>query len=145
MEIKPDGGVAIHLKLKPETIVQRVAPGSKDLKTAAAIPVSEVSAGDRVLVNLFPDSTGVRRIVVMPAAEIGKHNDADRMDWMKHGAGGVVVSKAANQITVRMRTMMGEQQAAITVNDATVYHRSYHHRNRCERRRVHVGTSRAVG
>jgi hypothetical protein len=123
IEIKPDGGSAIALKLKPETVAQRVAPGEKDLKNAAAIQASEVAAGDRVLVNLFPDSRDVRRIVVMPATEISKRNEADRTDWMKRGAGGVVVSKAANQITVRMRTMTGEQQAIITVNEKTSYHR----------------------
>ena len=123
IEIKPDGGSAIVLKLKSETIAQRVAPGQRDLKNAAAIQASEVSVGDRVLVNLFPDSLEVRRIVVMPATEISKRNEADRMDWMKRGVGGVVVFKADNQIIVRMRTMTGAQQAVITVNNQTSYHR----------------------
>src|SRR5438128_4942303 len=56
-EVKPDNGPPVSVKITPTTIVQRVAPGETDLKKAAAITLSEVAKGDRVLVTLAQSTT----------------------------------------------------------------------------------------
>ena len=51
IEIKPDNAPPVIAKFTADTIAQRVAPGETDLKKAAAIQVTEVAIGDRVLAD----------------------------------------------------------------------------------------------
>src|SRR5689334_13361324 len=60
MEVKPDAGEAMAVSFSSETIVQRVAPGEKDLKNAAAIKVTDLAKGDRVLVSFVPGTKQAR-------------------------------------------------------------------------------------
>ena len=119
VEVKPDSGDVMIAQLTSDTLAQKIAPGEKDLKKAETIEVTDLAKGDRVLVTLEPDSTRIRRIVVMSAKEIANRNDADRLDWQKRDVAGIVSAKSGNQITVRNRTLTGEAQTAITVNDRT--------------------------
>jgi hypothetical protein len=123
IEIKPDTGAAVAFKVTADTMAQKVAPGVTDLKQAQAIKVTEVALGDRVLATPEPGTSNLRRIVVMSATEIEKRNAADKADWTKRGISGVVASKSGNEITLKIRTMTGEQQAVVTVTDKTVYKR----------------------
>lgn len=123
VEIKPDNAAAVLVKFTPDTVAQKVAPGEKSLKNAAAIKPTDVAIGDRVLVGLEPGTSDVRRIVVMAATDITKHDEADRLDWTKRGISGVVAGKIGNQITLKMRSMQGETRATITVGDKTTYRR----------------------
>ena len=121
--VKPDNGPAVTAKLTSDTAVERVDPGAKDLKSAQPMKASDMVVGDRVLVVLMPDAAVLRRIVVMPAMDITKRNEADRADWNKRGISGVVAAKNGNDITLKMRTMQGESRATVTVADKTVYRR----------------------
>jgi hypothetical protein len=94
-EIRPDDGAPAILKARTETIFQRVSPGERDLKNAQTAQANDIAAGDRVLINLFPGTQEIRRLVVMPATEITKRDGADRRDWTIHGISGVVVSKTS--------------------------------------------------
>jgi hypothetical protein len=123
VEVKPDSGDVVVAQLTSDTIAQKIAPGEKDLKKAEAIEVTDLAKGDRVLVTLEPDSTRIRRIVVMSAKEIANRNDADRLDWQKRGVAGIVSAKSGNQITVKNKTLTGEIQTTITVNDRTAVRR----------------------
>src|SRR5271163_42219 len=108
MEVKPDQGDSVSLKITSATLALRVPPGEKDLKKAEPIQVTDVAAGDRVLVNLMPGAYEVRRIVVMSSADISKRNAADSADWNKNGVGGIVAAKNGNEITLRKRSFQGE-------------------------------------
>ena len=123
VEIRPDRGDPVVAKLSVDTIAQKIAPGEKDLKKAESIMVTDVALGDRVLVTLEPGAPNVRRIVVMPAGDIAKRNEADRLDWQKRGVAGIVAAKAANRITVKTRTLTGEVEAVITVDEHTSFKR----------------------
>src|SRR5689334_6984022 len=70
VEIKPDNGDAVPVTFTTETLVQRVAAGSKDLKSASPIKITDVAKGDRVLVSLAAGGNQARRIVVMSATDI---------------------------------------------------------------------------
>jgi len=121
--VKPDNAAAVAAKLTSDTVVERVAPGAKDLKGAQAMPASDISVGDRVLVVLMPDVPVLRRIVDMSAVDINKKNEADRSDWTKRGVSGVVAAKNGNDITVKMRSLQGEIRATVTVTEKTNYKR----------------------
>jgi hypothetical protein len=123
IEIKPDSGAAVTFKVTADTMAQRVAPGVTDLKQAQAIKVTDVALGDRVLATPEPGTSNLRRIIVMSANEIEKKNAADKADWAKRGVSGVVASKNGNDITLKIRTMGGEQQAVVTVTDKTTFKR----------------------
>jgi hypothetical protein len=121
--IRPDTGDPVVARFTPDTIAQKIAPGEKDLKNAQSIQVSEVAAGDRVLVTLEPGTPNVRRIVVMSAGDIARHNEADRLDWQKRGVAGIVSAKAGNRITVKTRTPTGEAEAVVIADEKTSFKR----------------------
>src|SRR6185369_5833735 len=106
-----------------ETLVQRIAAGEKDLKNASPIKITDVAMGDRVLVNLAAGSNQARRIVVMSATDIAKRNEADTQDWMKRGIAGIVASKSGSQVVLKTRSLQGETQMTVTVNEQTKYRR----------------------
>jgi hypothetical protein len=123
IEIKPDNGAAVALKVTGDTIAQKVAPGVTDLKKAESIKVTDVALGDRVLATPEPGTSNLRRIVVMSATDIVKKNEADRMDWARRGVTGVVAAKSGNDVTLKIRTLAGESQAVVTVTDTTTFKR----------------------
>lgn len=123
IEIKPDSGAPVAFKVTADTMAQRVAPGVTDLKQAQPIKVTEVALGDRVLATPEPGTSNLRRIIVMAATDIEKKNAADKADWARRGVSGVVASKSGNDITLKIRTMGGEQQAVVTVTGKTAYKR----------------------
>jgi len=123
IEIKPDKGDKVLVRLTTDSLVQKVAPGEKDLKHAEAIRATDIAAGDRVLVVLADGSQDIRRIVVMSAKDISGRDEADRQDWMRRGVAGVVTAKIGNEITLRVRSMAGTTQTTVVVSPATAFRR----------------------
>jgi len=123
IQIKPDQGTPLDLKLTPDTVGLRVAPGEKSLKNAAPASVTELLVGDRVLVTLEANTTNIRRIVIMSASDIQKRNDADRQDWNARGISGIVTAKNGSAITLRVRSLQGETNPTVTVSDQTKFRR----------------------
>jgi hypothetical protein len=123
VEVKPDQGDAVTLKMTSATQVLRVPPGEKDLKKAEPMKATDVTSGDRVLVNLTPGALEARRIVVMSSSDIAKRNAADAADWTKRGVAGIVAAKNGNEITLRKRSFQGEIRLTVTVSDKTSYRR----------------------
>jgi hypothetical protein len=122
-DVKPDTAPAVTVHFVESTIAQRVAPGEKDLKNAEPIQLSDVAAGDRVLVVLAEGSSDVRRIVIMSAKDIAKQHELDRLDWSRRGVSGVVIAKIANEVTLRMRGLSGDAQTIVTVTPQTRFRR----------------------
>ncbi|HEV1285572.1 MAG TPA: DUF5666 domain-containing protein [Bryobacteraceae bacterium] len=123
--VKPDNTDPVNVKLTPETIFQRVAPGERDLKKAATMNMTDMALGDRVLVSFKPGTTEALRILVMAATDISKRNEADSLDWTKRGIAGVVSAKTSNTLTLKKRGLAGEIIMTVTVDDKTAYRR-YH-------------------
>lgn len=123
VEIKPDNGAPLDLKLTPETEAFRVAPGEKSLKNATSANVTELLVGDRVLVTFEPNTTNLRRIVIMSATDIRKRDEADRQDWNARGISGIVTARIASTITLRVRSLQGETNPTVTVNEQTKFRR----------------------
>jgi hypothetical protein len=123
--VKPDNADAVNVKMTPETIFKRVAPGSNDLKNAADMKMTDMANGDRVLVSFKPGTTSLEaaRIVVMPANDITKRNEQDRLDWTRRGISGVVTAKKDSVITIKMRGLTGETVATVMVDPKTSYRR----------------------
>jgi hypothetical protein len=114
-------GEAIAIHLMAGTIFQRVGPGEKSLKNAQPISAGDIVPGDRVLVNLEPGTSDARRLVVMPVAEITRHDEADRESWSTRGAAGVVAAKNGNAVTLRLRSGQAVSQVEVTVSADTKF------------------------
>ncbi|MGA3188889.1 MAG: DUF5666 domain-containing protein [Bryobacteraceae bacterium] len=114
--VKPDKSDAINVSLTPETIFKRIAPGESSLKNATDMKMTDMALGDKVLVSLKPGTFQATRVVVMPASDITKRNEADSLDWNKRGISGVVAAKVGNTITLK-------KGGIITVDDKTSYRR----------------------
>jgi hypothetical protein len=124
IEVKPDNGAAVSVKLTADTVALKIAPGEKDLKKAEPIKVTDVAIGDKVLVTLAAGNTDVRRIIVMSATDISKRDQADRMDWNKRGVSGIVSAKNGNDITLKKKSLSGaDVLITVTVGDKTTYKR----------------------
>src|ERR1039457_6016846 len=49
IEIRPDNGDPVIAEISPESTALKVAPGTRDLKGAEAIPITDVTVGDRAV------------------------------------------------------------------------------------------------
>jgi hypothetical protein len=123
IQVKPDTGDTVSLKVTTGTQALRVPPGEKDLKKAEPIKITDVASGDRVLVNLMPNAFEARRIVVMSSSDIARRNEADRLDWSKRGVAGIVAAKTGSEITLTKRSMQGEVKLTVNVSESTAYRR----------------------
>jgi hypothetical protein len=123
IDIRLDNQQVTTVKVGADTIVQRVAPGEKDLRKAAAIKITDVALGDRVLVSLVGGMDEARRIIVMAADDITKQREAERLNWQQHGLAGVVFEIKGSQITLKSRSFMGDSYSVVTVSPETTFRR----------------------
>ena len=96
LTVKTDAGVERKVTVPEGIRLQRVAPGAKDLSSAAVIQFSDLAVGDRVLVRIAPDPatdpvTAIS-IVAIPQADLAQKQQKDREEWQKNGVGGLVKS-----------------------------------------------------
>src|SRR5579883_197708 len=124
LDVKPDNGAPVPVNLLGTTVVQRVAPGATSLANATAMPLSDIKAGDRVLVTVGSGGKDALRVVVIPATDIAKRDDADRQDWVTRGISGVVASKNGSQILLqKVKTPFGDVQPVIATSEKTKFRR----------------------
>lgn len=123
VEIKPDNRAPVDLRLTPDTTALRIAPGEKSLKNATAVNIRDLLIGDRVLVTLEPNTSNLRRVVIMSAADIRKRDEADRQDWNARGISGIVTGKNGSTIALRVRSFQGETSPTVAVSAQTKFRR----------------------
>jgi hypothetical protein len=123
LAIRSDQGETITVPTSADAVLQRVSPGQRSLKDAQPVLLSEIQAGDRVLVTFVPARREARRVVVMPAAAIRQRQEADREDWQRRGVAGVVAEKKPGEIVLRQRSFMGVSMVTVRVTGDTVYRR----------------------
>jgi len=86
-----------------------VAPGSKDLKSATEGTLSDVAAGDRVIVSGTAGEGGApltaMRVILMKAQAIAQTHAAEDAAWVK-GGGGIVKSVDAATGTILISSRM---------------------------------------
>ena len=101
-----------------------VAPGSKDLKSATAGTLSDVTTGDRVLITgaAGDDATALTatRVVLMKAQAISDTHAAEDAAWVK-GGGGIVRSVDATNGTIVMAS--GLKTITVQTTPTTVVRR----------------------
>jgi hypothetical protein len=123
IEFKPDTGAPVDVKVTPDTLAQKIAPGETSLKNAVGASITDLTIGDRVLVTLESGTNSARRVVIMSATDIGKRDEADRQDWNTRGLSGVVAERNGDTITIRSQSLQGETRQTVTVSDQTKFRR----------------------
>lgn len=124
LTVATDAGPTITISVPDAAKVQKLAPGSTDLKTATASQLSDVAVGDRILASVragdSPDSFTARTLVLMKSGDIAQANAAEQADWRRNGIGGIVASvDPGGSITVTS----GAKKITITTSPKTDYRR----------------------
>lgn len=107
--LKPDTGAEVTVALDGKASFRRVAPGETSLANATTIALADIHTGDRVLARGKADGGALNAtlIVVMSQGDIASKQAAERADWDKRGATGVVTEVGDGQITINVRTLAG--------------------------------------
>jgi len=117
-----DGGSDVTVTVQDTTKIVQVAPGQKDLKSASAIQLSDLRAGDRILVrergSADASSTVTVGIIAMKATDVEAKKAQDRDDWQKRGIGGLVKAVDAANGTVTISTGNGPSAKTIVVHSS---------------------------
>jgi hypothetical protein len=123
-----DSGTEIKVQLPADVRVMRVPPGSKDLKEATVMQLSDLQAGDRILVRGKPGedagSLVATVVIAMKKADIAEKQAKEREEW-RHGIGGLVkgVDAANGAITISTLTAAGPKDVVIHTEKNTVLRR----------------------
>lgn len=109
-----DDGSEKRVVLAPDASLVRVAPGEKDLSKATPIGITDLQAGDRVLVRGDSDAAGTMvasRVVVMSKTDIARKHEADRDEWRRRGISGrvVAITPDSGQINIKTSGRMAEE------------------------------------
>ena len=104
--LKDDAGQEIKVTIQENARILRVAPGQTDLKSAVPMTASDIQAGDRMLVRGqagdSADSVLASSIIVMRKGDVAQKQQQDRMEWQRHGTGGIVSSIDSGAGTVTL-------------------------------------------
>jgi len=105
--------------------ILQLAPGSKDLKSAQTITLSDIAAGDRILVsgNAGSDAASftASRVILMKAQDIAQEHAKEQADWQKRGTGGLV--SAVDDSTGTITVSIGAKKVAVQTSDTTKFRR----------------------
>jgi len=107
--LKTDTG-EVAVTVDPKAKVVRVAPGATNLTNATAIELTDINVGDRLRARgrtAEDKSLAALEIVVISQSDITTKQAAERADWDRRGATGIVAEVAADSFTLNVRTLAG--------------------------------------
>ena len=120
LTVKTDAGDVRQVQVPATASLKRIAPGEKDLSTAATIQFGDLATGDRVLVKLDPDAQGstpqALQVVAVKQADVALKQQKDREDWQRNGVGGLVKSVDAASGVIQLTSGAGPTAKTVTVH-----------------------------
>jgi len=124
--LAPDAGQAVTVNVADGARILQLAPGSKDLKSAQTITLSDIAVGDRILVSGKPDAAGTgpftaSRVILMKAQDIAQEHAKEQADWQKRGTGGLV--NAVDPATGTLTISAGAKKLEVHTSSATKFRR----------------------
>ena len=129
LTLTTDSGTDVTVQVVSNAKMVRVAPGQTDLKSAAPIQLSDVHAGDRILVRGQPSTDGKSFVAVgviaMSRSDVEAKHQSDREDWQKRGIGGLVSSldPATGTVIISVTAAGGKKTIAIHTTSASILRR----------------------
>jgi len=129
LTLTADSGGEIKVLLTADTKVFRVPPGSRDLKGAAAMELSDLQSGDRVLVRGkpgdAPQTFAASAVIVMKQGDIAQKRAKEKEDWQRRGVGGLVksIDAASGTVTISTMTATGNKDVEVHTSKDTIIRR----------------------
>src|SRR5262249_53424168 len=124
-----DSGSTTEVLTDDSTRLVRVAPGQKDLKSAAPIQFQDLQVGDRMLARGQSSDGGksmtASSIVVMKESDVAAKQEREREDWQKRGVGGLVskVDAGGEVITISTASFAATKQVEVHLSKNTIFRR----------------------
>jgi transcription antitermination factor NusG len=120
LTVKPAQGDARQVEVPSSATLQRIEPGQTNLSAAVTMQFSDLAVGDRVLVNVDPNSTGAvpqaLRVVAIKQADVTKKQQQDVEDWQKNGVDGLVKSIDVASGTIDLTRRVGGTQKTVIIH-----------------------------
>ncbi|HUY94307.1 MAG TPA: hypothetical protein VMU71_03375 [Terracidiphilus sp.] len=116
LTVKTDAGEEKQVTVPDGAGIKKVEPGQK-LSDAAAIKLTDLAVGDRVLVQLDPNASTPQAamIVAMKKSAVAQKQEQEQQAWQR-GVAGLVKSVDPASGTVVVTTGAGPMTKTITVN-----------------------------
>lgn len=124
-----DAGEEVHVEVRDSTRIVRIAPGQRDLKDAQAMALTDLQAGDRILVRgkAGDDSKilAATSIIAMKKGDIAEKQSREREEWQKSGVGGLVnsVDAGGEVISVTVQSLREKKTVAVHISSKTILRR----------------------
>lgn len=125
LSVKEDKtGTEYSVSLENTKTFLKVAPGSKDLKTASRFNPSDLNAGDRVSIRGYkmdgvPNGVAAASVLLMSARDLQQVHQEEMEAWKKSTAGLVsTVDAATKQLKMTVRTPAGPKVIAVDGSNA---------------------------
>ncbi len=119
--VKTDAGATVSVTVPDTARILRTAPGQKTLAGATKIAVSDMGAGDRVLMVVAGDPPAATIVVVNKASDIAAMQQKEQEDWQRRGVGGLV--KSVDAATGSVIVIQGARMVTIHTTPSTIYRR----------------------
>jgi hypothetical protein len=121
VSVKTDAGATLSVTVPDAARILRTAPGQKTLAGATKIAVSDMGAGDRVLMVVAGDPPTASVVVVNKASDIAAMQQQEQADWARRGVGGLVKAVDASVGTVTIT--QGTRTITIQTSASTAFRR----------------------
>ena len=124
-----DSGAETNILVDDSTRILRTNTGEKDLKSAVAIKLSDLQAGDRMLVkrNLASDGKTLvpATIVILKKSDVSDLQQHQLQDWQRRGIGGLVrlVDSPAGTVTISVAAPAGNKNIIVHTSRNTIVRR----------------------
>jgi hypothetical protein len=129
ISLATDQGATLPVKVQAGAHIYRTAPGARDLKGATPIQLTDLQAGDRVLVLGKMDADAVTldatSVVVMKQQDIAQRQQQELLDWQHRSVGGLVksVDAQAGSISLSVGGTAGSKTVVVSTTPQTTYKR----------------------
>ena len=129
LTLEPTSGPTVTVNVQPNARILRLAPGEKDLKSAAPIQVTDLQAGDTIRVRGTASADGsslaALEVIVITRAAVAAVSDQLRQDWQKRGMGGRVdsVDPATGDVVISIPSLAPKKTVVVHTNKTTVVYR----------------------
>jgi hypothetical protein len=127
LTLTTDAGKPVTATVAPSARILQLAPGSKDLKTALPIALTDIAPGDRVLVTGKPGDTPdvltVSRVVLMKSTDIAAQHASEEQSWKREGISGLVTAVTPSPAGPAFAVSAGPRKFTVQTSATTVFRR----------------------
>lgn len=126
--LSSDAGDEINVELRGSTKIVRIAPGQKDLKDAETIGLTDLQAGDRILVRGKAEdgkAFAAASIIAMKKGDIAEKQSREREEWQKSGVAGLVnsVDAGGGIVSLTIPSLREKKTVSVHISTQTILRR----------------------